>query len=107
LNPTSGLFNALAPILSKLSDGLFGSLKGGGLGGVVVPGNDAGAPNVDPARSYLTGYLVLTCEIFGVKQGPGCLAKILQTYLSPAPAAHARRPAAAALKPLLGYLLSR
>jgi hypothetical protein len=50
---------------------------------------------------------VLSCEIFGVKQGPGCLQKIIQTYASPSTPA-ARRPASAkALKPLLGYLLSK
>ena len=116
LNPTSGLFGALAPILSKLADGLFGSNKGGGLGGIVLPGNDITAPNVDPARDYLSGYLVISCELFGLKQGPGCLQKILTTYgpppstphtRQPATPPHARQPATAALKPLLGYLLSR
>lgn len=104
LNPTSGLFDALAPILSKMSDGLFGSSRGGGLGGVVVPGNDALAPNVDPARDYLSAYLVLSCEMFGVQQGPGCLAKVLSTYLSPGASG---TPATGALTPLLSYLLKR
>jgi len=108
LNPTSGLFGALAPVLSQMSDGLFGSNKGGGLGGVVLPGNDATAPNVDPARDYLSAYLVISCELFGVKQGPGCLQQILQTYASPATQA-SRAPArrVGALKPLLSYLLSK
>lgn len=78
LNPTAGLFNALAPVLGRMADGLFGQAKGGGLGGIVLPGNDALAPNVDPAREYLSAYLVITCELFGFKQGPGCLTKILQ-----------------------------
>ena len=114
LNPTAGLFNALAPVLNRMADGLFGSTKGGGLGGVVLPGNDVLAPNVDPARTYLSAYLVISCEIFGVAQGPGCLAKILQTYgLAPArreasPATPVSRGAVAnSLKPLLGYLLGR
>jgi virulence factor Mce-like protein len=71
LNPTAGLFNALAPVLGRMADGLFGQTKGGGLGGVVLPGNDALAPNVDPAREYLSAYLVISCELFGVPQGPG------------------------------------
>jgi hypothetical protein len=110
LNPTSGLFAALAPVLSKMADGLFGSNKGGGLGGIVSPGNDPLAPNVDPERDYLSAYLVLSCEIFGVKQGPGCLQQILQTYASPSASsapARARTTDAKALKPLLGYLLSK
>jgi virulence factor Mce-like protein len=106
LNPTSGLFDALAPILSRLSDGLFGSsTRGGGLGGVVLPGNDVTAPNVDPERDYLTAYLVITCELFGVKQEPGCLQKILQTYGSPS--VPAVRGGNSALEPLLNYLLGR
>jgi hypothetical protein len=110
LNPTSGLFDALAPILSKLADGLFGSNRGGGLGGVVLPGNDATAPNVDPLRDYLSAYLVISCEMFGVKQGPGCLQNILQTYASPSTPARRGRARAArpgSLRPLLGYLLGR
>jgi virulence factor Mce-like protein len=103
LNPTSGLFGALSPILSQLADGLFGSTKGGGLGGVVLPGNDFAAPNVDPARDYLSAYLVISCELFGVRQEPGCLSKILQTYGSPStPAARRGRqstPAPSASRP--------
>ncbi len=112
LNPTSGLFSALKPMLADLADGLFGSPSGGGLGGVVLPGNDATAPNVDPARGYLTGYLVITCEMLGAKQGPGCLEHILQGYGSDTPAATRRSDAhahpdggASALKPLLQYLI--
>jgi hypothetical protein len=114
LNPTAGLFNALAPVLNRLADGLFGATKGGGLGGVVVPGNDLLAPNVDPARAYLSAYLVISCEMFGVPQGPGCLTKLLQAYGS-APAQHGTSPptaspraaASSSLKPLLSYLLGR
>jgi hypothetical protein len=114
LNPTAGLFNALAPVLNRMADGLFGSTSGGGLGGVVLPGNDALAPNVDPARAYLSAYLVISCEIFGVAQGPGCLGKILQTY-GLAPAQRRASPltpgsqaaASSSLKPLLSYLLGR
>lgn len=91
LNPTSGLFGALSPILSRLADGLFGSTRGGGLGGVVLPGNDFAAPNVDPARDYLSAYLVISCEMFGVRQEPGCLSRILQTYASPSTPAVRRR----------------
>ncbi len=80
LNPTSGLFSALQPILRQLSDGLFGSTNGGGLGGTVLPGNDITAPNVDPARDYLSAYLVISCELFGVPVAPGCLTNILATY---------------------------
>jgi virulence factor Mce-like protein len=97
LNPTSGLFGALSPILSRLANGLFGSTKGGGLGGTVLPGNDFAAPNVDPARDYLSAYLVISCELFGVRQEPGCLSKILQTYASPStPAIRRREPSAPA-----------
>jgi virulence factor Mce-like protein len=112
LNPTAGLFNALAPVLGRLADGLFGSTNGGGLGGVVVPGNDLLAPNVDPARNYLSAYLVISCEMFGLPQGPGCLTKALQAHGSAppqhgtsAPAPGPRRAAPGSLKPLLGYLL--
>jgi virulence factor Mce-like protein len=80
LNPTSGLFTALQPILGRLSDGLFGSSKGGGLGGVVLPGNDPTAPHVDPARDYLSAYLVISCELFGIPDSPGCLSKVLTAY---------------------------
>jgi hypothetical protein len=87
-----------------MADGLFGSSNGGGLGGVVLPGNDATAPNVDPARDYLSAYLVISCELFGVKQEPGCLQKIVQTYGSPStPAVRS----ASSLRPLLHYLLAR
>jgi ABC-type transporter Mla subunit MlaD len=82
-NPTGGLFSALAPVLSQLADGLFGTNHGGGLGGIVLPGNDATAPNIDPARDYLSAYLVISCELFGVKQGPGCLSQFLSTYENP------------------------
>jgi hypothetical protein len=51
----------------------------------VVPGNDAAAPNVDPARDYLSVYIAITCEAFGIKQGPGCLSKFLSTMLRPGP----------------------
>jgi virulence factor Mce-like protein len=105
LNPTSGLFGALAPVLAKLSDGLFGSTSGGGLGGVVLPGNDITAPNVDPQRSYLSAYLVITCEMFDVKQGPGCLTKILQSSALTSNPGSAR--SVRSLKPLLGYLLAK
>jgi hypothetical protein len=112
VNPTSGLFSALKPLLADLADGLFGSTAGGGLGGVTLPGNDATAPNVDPARDYLTGYLVITCEMFGAKQGPGCLEHIGQGYgtgpSSAGSTAQAKRRAAAnanALAPLLHYLI--
>lgn len=112
LNPTSGLFSALSPILSKLADGLFGSNSGGGLGGVVLPGNDVTAPNVDPARDYLSGYLVITCELLGAPQGPGCLEHILQGYDSGSAAGATKSTAkrrsvtpASTLKPLLHYLI--
>jgi virulence factor Mce-like protein len=80
LDPTSGLFAALQPILGRLSDGLFGTSKGGGLGGVVLPGNDITAEHVDPARDYLSAYLVISCELFGIPDSPGCLTKVLTTY---------------------------
>jgi virulence factor Mce-like protein len=100
VNPTGGLFSALAPLLGQLADGLFGSAGGGGgLGGVVLPGNDITAPNVDPARTYLSGYLVLTCEMFEVAQGPGCLSKALSIFVHPrsraAPPGSTRAPAPA------------
>jgi virulence factor Mce-like protein len=111
LNPTSGLFSALQPILGQLSDGLFGSNKGGGLGGTVLPGNDITAPNVDPARDYLSAYLVVSCELFGVPVAPGCLTNILATYgksfahpaqhvaAKTSPPASAPRPRSAAVTP--------
>lgn len=118
LNPTGGLFAALSPILSRLSDGLFGSAGGGGLGGVVLPGNDPLAPNVDPARDYLSAYLVVNCELFGVPDSPGCLAKILSTYASagaptttpattPATASQPSDERSGTLTPLLHYLIGR
>jgi virulence factor Mce-like protein len=123
LNPTGGLFEALSPLLGRLSDGLFGSAHGGGLGGVVLPGNDALAPNVDPARAYLSAYLVISCELFGVPISPGCLTKIVSTYANagrsaatpargagsaptptPTPTpSHTSQP----LKPLLHFLIGR
>jgi hypothetical protein len=102
LNPTSGLFGALSPILGKLADGLFGSSHGGGFGGVVLPGNDPLAPNVDPARDYLSGYLVIGCELFGVPHSPGCLTKILSTYANPGHAADKRE-----IRPLVHFLTAR
>jgi virulence factor Mce-like protein len=108
IDPTSGLFDALEPLLGRLSDGLFGSNNGGGLGGVVLAGNDSLAPNVDPARDYLSAYLVISCEIFGVPVAPGCLTNILSSYAAgntagstPAP------PPAVPLPSLLRFLLSR
>jgi phospholipid/cholesterol/gamma-HCH transport system substrate-binding protein len=91
LNPASGLFAALKPIFDDAANALFGSPNGvGGLGGVVVPGNDATALNVDPARDYLAGYLVIGCQLFGVPASPGCLSHILSTYFPKLPS---RRPA--------------
>ena len=95
LNPTSGLFSALQPILGRLSDGLFGSTKGGGLGGVVLPGNDITAEHVDPARDYLSAYLVITCELFGIPDSPGCLGKVLTTYANAFAGPHPTRRATA------------
>ena len=81
LNPANGLFAALKPIFDNAATALFGSPSGvGGLGGVVVPGNDLTAPNVDPARDYVGAYLVVGCQLFGVPDEPGCLSHILSTY---------------------------
>jgi virulence factor Mce-like protein len=116
LNPTGGLFSALSPILSRLSDGLFGGSSGGGLGGVVVPGDDPLAPHIDPARDYLSAYLVISCELFGVPDSPGCLGKILSTYaasgfpgITPVPGIipAKRSHGTAAIKPLLRYLVGQ
>lgn len=86
LNPAGGLFAALGPVFNQGATALFGSPSGvGGLGGVAVPGNDAAAPDVDPARDYLGGYLVVGCSLFGVPDTPGCLSRILSTYLDRGP----------------------
>jgi virulence factor Mce-like protein len=100
VNPTSGLFNALEPLLGRLSDGLFGKNSGGGLGGVVLPGNDVLAPRVDPARDYLSAYLVISCEMFGIPVSPGCLTKIVSTYAHTGAQPHPPRA-------LLRYLLAK
>ncbi|MHB8690340.1 MAG: MlaD family protein [Solirubrobacteraceae bacterium] len=93
LNPASGLFAALKPIFDDAANALFGSPSGvGGLGGVVVPGNDPAAPNVDPARDYIAGYVVIGCQLFGVPATPGCLSHILSTYFPKLPT---RRPTSA------------
>jgi hypothetical protein len=52
-----------------------------------VPGNDALAPNADPARDYVGAYLALGCQLFGVPDDPGCLTRILSTYFPSRPAA--------------------
>ena len=88
LNPGAGLFAALKPIFDNAATALFGSPGGvGGLGGVVVPGNDILAPNVDPARDYIAGYLAIGCTLFGIPDDPGCLTKVLSTYFPSKPAA--------------------
>jgi virulence factor Mce-like protein len=101
LNPTSNLVALLKPVFSQLADGLFGSSHGGGLGGVVRPGNDVTAPGVDPTRDYLAAYLVPSCEFFGQPVAPGCLVKALGG--SPRAAADSSR----SIHPLLHYLLAR
>jgi virulence factor Mce-like protein len=103
LNPANGLFAALKPIFDNAATALFGSPSGvGGLGGVVVPGNDLTAPNVDPARDYVGAYLVVGCQLFGVPDEPGCLSHILSTYFpshrgtpstTSSTAAHSKAPA--------------
>jgi phospholipid/cholesterol/gamma-HCH transport system substrate-binding protein len=97
LDPAGGLFAALGPVFNQGATALFGTPSGvGGLGGATFPGNDVTAPLVDPARDYLGAYLVVGCNLFGVPDTPGCLSRILSTYLGQRSSTAAPHPGSAA-----------
>ena len=93
LGPATQLSTLLAPIFGDVTAGLFGSAEGGGFGGIGVPGNDPTDPTTDPARGYVNGSLMLSCEVFGEPIAPGCLNRIFSPPSQPRQTPRERRPA--------------
>ncbi len=71
----------------------------------MLPGNDAAAPGVDPARDYLSAYLVPAASCSGSSRRPGCLSQFVNTYANPGSLGASTAPSV--LQPLLNYLLGR
>lgn len=103
LVPATDLLGVLSPVFADGAKALFGADSYGkdpegdtGLGAVAVErGDQPSSPSTDPARTWLRTATVVTCQMFGAKIEPGCLAR----FLGPDAKRRARTPVVPARPP--------